>query len=222
MSGRRFELLVNGEIYHVFNRSIAHEPILKSNRLLTRALELVDFYRFPQKLRYSFFKRLPNDPKNQYLGWLKTISPLIEIYAFCFMPNHFHLLVKQLVDKGIEKSISNFQNSLAKYYNLLSQRAGPVFQKPFKAKRISSNEEFLHISRYIHLNPVTSLIVKFDELKDYRWTSFPCFITQGNFDLVSTDIILELIGSKRKYKSFVENQADYQRKLHLIKHLVIE
>lgn len=230
MSGKRPELLINGQTYHVLNRSVAKEEILKSKRVLTRALELIDYYRFPQKLRFSYFRRLPTEKKGKYLQWFKKNSPLVEIYAFSFMPNHYHLLLRQLSDEGIKKFIANFQNGLAKYLNLLFNRHGPAFQGPFKAKRITTEEELLHVNRYIHLNPVTSLMITLEELEDYPWTSYPYYLMEDkNRDrsnntagLVNTSLVLGLIGSRRKYRTFVADQKDYQRKLHLIKYLTIE
>ena len=138
------------------------------------------------------------------------------------MPNHFHLLIKQTAELGIEKFISNFQNSYAKYYNTKFQRNGSLFQKPFKAKRITSDEEFLHVSRYIHLNPVTSFLIRYDDLKVYPWTSYRYYIGKEKNDIVNTGIIGNLIGAGQKYSRFVANQVDYQRKLHLIKRLTFE
>src|SRR3989337_4384182 len=109
MSGRRFQKLANEEYYHVFNRSIQKEEILKSNKFLKRTLDLFEFYSFPQKLRFSYFKRLTLELQNEYLKQLEKLTPFVEIYAFSLMPNHYHILLKQLQDKGIEKFVSHFQ-----------------------------------------------------------------------------------------------------------------
>ena len=222
MSGKRREILTTAETYHVFNRSVGKEEIFINTRELERALVLLEYYRFPQKLRYSFFKRLQKEIKQIYVSEYKSRDPSVEIYAFALMPNHFHLLIKQTAELGIEKFISNFQNSYAKYYNTKFQRNGSLFQKPFKAKRITSDEEFLHVSRYIHLNPVTSFLIRYDDLKVYPWTSYRYYIGKEKNDIVNTGIIGNLIGAGQKYSRFVANQVDYQRKLHLIKRLTFE
>lgn len=222
MSGKRREILATGETYHVFNRSVGKEEIFIKGLELERALALLEFYRFPQKLRFSFFKRLQKEIKQEYISGYKTLDALVEIYSFALMPNHFHLLIKQTTDKGIEKFLSNFQNSFAKYYNTKYQRGGSLFQNSFKAKRLSSDEEFLHVSRYIHLNPVTSFLIEYDDLQTYPWTSYPYYLEKGKNDLISTNFIIDLVGSRLKYEKFVANQVDYQRKLYLIKHLILE
>jgi putative transposase len=220
MSGKRFQKLVNGEYYHVFNRSIQKEEILKSSKFLNRTLDLFEFYRFPQKLRFSYFNRLKSEIQIEYHRQLEELTPLIQIYAFSLMPNHYHLLLKQLQERGIEKFISNFQNSFAKYFNTLKNKDGPVFQCPFKAKHISTDSEFLHVSRYVHLNPVSSSIVSLEELDVYPWTSLPLYINKNN--LINIEPIIKMCGSSSKYLFFVKNRADYQRKLNKIKHLMID
>lgn len=221
MSGKRFQKLVNEEYYHIFNRSIQKEEIFKNNNLLTRTINLIQFYRFPQKLRYSFFIRLKAELQDAYLFQLKNTEPLVDIYSYSLMPNHYHLLLKQLQDKGIEKFISNFQNSFAKYFNLLKSNTGPVFQCPFKSKLISNESEFLHVSRYIHLNPVTSYLITIEELDSYPWTSFPSY-TNKSHNFINTKPIIEICGSSFKYSKFVKNRADYQKRLNKIRHLMLD
>ncbi|MBU0569566.1 transposase, partial [Patescibacteria group bacterium] len=140
--------------------------------------------------------------------------------SFALMPNHFHLLLRQTKTKGVEKFLTDLQNSFAKYFNIRYKRGGSLFQKPFKAKRLSSDEEFLHVSRYIHLNPVTSFLIKCEELKKYPWTSYPSYVRESEEGFIDTNFILNLTGSKKRYEKFISNQVDYQKKLHLIKNLV--
>lgn len=219
---RRNVVLADGEIYHVFNRSIAKEDIFSSRGNLTKALEIIEFYRFSQKLRLSKFKTLPHISKNEYLRAVENTTPLIEIYSFALMPNHYHFLIKQLQDRGILRFISNFQNSFAKVFNLKNERDGALFQNSFKAKRVESEEQFVHTSRYIHLNPVTSYLIEFKDLVNYPWTSFPIYVNGNNNSFIKTEFLLSALGSKEKYIQFVADQVGYQRELALIKDLIIE
>lgn len=219
---RRYQILASNEIYHVFNRSVGHEEILASQKTLHRISELVDYYRFPQTIRFSHFQLLSHEKQKDYLEHMGSQPQLIEIIAFAFMPNHYHILLKQLQDRGTTVFIANLQNSFAKFFNLKYNRHGTLFQCPFKAKRITSDEELLHVSRYIHLNPVTSFIIKFEELVTYPWTSFSAYMQENMNPIVSKDKILKLISSKEKYYKFVADQEDYQKKLAEIKHLILE
>jgi putative transposase len=117
---------------------------------------------------------------------------------------------------------SNIQNAYVKYLNLTTERSGPLFQSRYRIRRIENEESFLHVSRYIHLNPTTSYLVKVEDLLFYQWSSLPCYLKDFKSDIVNTNLILKLIGGQDKYREFVYGQVDYQRKLDRIKHLVLE
>lgn len=219
---QRAVVFANNEIYHVFNRSIAREDIFSSKLNLNKILEIVDYYRLPQWLRLSKFKTLPDSLQDGYLSEIRSKTPLVEIYAFAFMPNHYHFLLKQLQDKGIPKFFSNLQNSFAKIFNLKNDRNGALFQNAFKAKRIETDEQFMHVSRYIHLNPVTAYIIEFDKLANYIWTSFEAYALEKEMEFLDKEFLLKMFGSKERYIKFVADQVDYQRKLALIKSLTLE
>ena len=217
----RKSVLATNEIYHIYNRSVAKESIFSTQIYLRKIIEITDYYRFRQVLRLSQYKNLAVEPKKSYLKSMRDNPRLVEIYAFAFMPNHYHFLLKQLVDNGITNFISNFQNSFAKYYNIKNDRNGSLFQNSFKGKRIESEEQFMHISRYIHLNPVTSYLIDFEDLKDYPWTSFRIYY-HGLDLFVNTGLVLENFKRKESYNEFVADQVDYQRNLALLKDLVLE
>ena len=218
-------LLSTNEIYHLYNRTIGKEVIFTSEILLDKMLELVNYYRFRQHLSFSIFKRLENNLQQNYLKSIIKNPPLIEIYVYSFMPNHDHFLLKQLQDKGVSVFLSNIQNSFAKNYNLINDRNGSLFEHNFKAKRIMNNEEFIHVSRYIHINHVTSRIIEFDQLLTYPWTSLPFYLNSGNpqgSHLINTKPILNYFKTPEKYLRFLENQVEYQRKLKEIKDLLLD
>ncbi len=137
------------------------------------------------------------------------------------MPNHFHFLIRQLKENGISKFMSQISNSFTKYFNTKYNRVGPLFQGAFKAVLIESDEQLIHVSRYIHLNPIVSGLVK--NLEDYRWSSYlECIKPIDTF--CSTNEILGFFtpDERKRYKEFVEAQIDYGRKLEKIKHQLID
>ena len=210
-------MIATNETYHIFNRSIAKESIFSNLRYLSKVLEIIDYYRFPQKLRLSKFKSLPKDQKLDYIESLKLKAPLVDIYAFAIMPNHYHFLLKQIEERGIVTFISNFQNSYAKFYNLKNDRNGSLFQKPFKGKRIEDNDQFIHVSRYIHLNPVTSYLLEFDNLKDYPWTSYSHYGDSKSNSFIEKRALMEYFKTFESYSNFLSDQEGYQKTLALIK-----
>lgn len=215
--------IVQGEIYHVFNRSVGRQFIFLSTRDYQRALQVFRFYLYNKpSLRFSFYNRLPSDQKSNFFNeMIKSAFPIVDIICFCLMPNHFHFLLKNLTENGIKQFISNFQNSYAKYFNIKTDRTGTLFQQNFKAVRIESDEQLIHVSRYIHLNPVTSYIIEPEDIENYLWSSYLNYLKDES-TYIFKDPVLGQFKSIEDYKKFVLNQVDYQRKLNEIKHLILE
>ena len=123
------------------------------------------------------------------------------------MPNHFHFLLEQKEDKGISKFLSNLQNSYTKFFNISHERDGSLFSDQFKAVRIETDEQLIHVSRYIHLNPHTGFVVKsLKELEEYPWSSFPDYL-QTPREFVDTEFILSFFGNSQKYIKFVSTNS---------------
>lgn len=223
MPSNRKLVLSNEEIYHVFNRGVERRPTFTNKWELDRALLTLNFYRFAQlPIKLSKFLVLPVNEQTKLMVKIEDSAKLVEIICFCLMPNHFHLMLKQKLDQGISTFISNFTNSYTRYFNTKHDRIGPLFQGIFKAVRIESDEQLVHVSRYIHLNPVSSFLIKPETLRSYQWSSYPEFVGLSDKNPVNKKIVLNLFSSKKKYEKFVLDQVDYARQLELIKHLVIE
>ena len=94
------------------------------------------------------------DYKN-FLFLLKEITETfsIEIHAYSLMPNHYHLLLKEIVDDGITSFMRKVGTAYTMYFNQKNERTGHLFSGPFRAKRIGTDRYFQHALRYIHCNP---------------------------------------------------------------------
>jgi len=220
----RLTPLANGQIYHVFNRGIDHRPTFTDRLELTRGIITIDFYRFVKPpIRLSKFLKLSNEERERVSKNIKDRNDkLIDILAFCLMPNHFHFIVRQLHEKGISKFLANFQNSYTKYFNVKRSRDGSLFLDQFKAVRIETDEQLLHVSRYVHLNPLTSYVVKdFEDLLKYPWSSFGEYIN-GKSSVFEISTVMSFFKTPKDYQAFVRDNADYQRELDKIKHLILE
>ncbi len=230
---KRNPQLITGQYYHVFNRVNAGQKVFELQSNIDRMLDLVDYCRFPHLSRYSVFIRNTEKIRHDYLDTIMQNSePNVELYTSEIMPNHFHFVLKQLETNGIRNFISNLQNSFAKYYNDKYKRNGGMFQSPFKAVRIESDEQLKHVIRYNHLNPVTSGIVEIEALADYPASTFQFYLDNhrspvrlfnpkfSNSKFINVGLILSIFKSSLEYKKFVFDQADYQRSLHNIKELI--
>jgi putative transposase len=218
---RRKVLLVNKEIYHVYNKTVGNELALKATEDIKEALKRIKYYSILRDLRYSMFIKNNNfDTSEESKNTLN--NKLVEIFAYALMPNHFHFLIKQKEDNGVRIFLTNFQNSYARYYNIKNKRNGSLFQNRFKAKLITTTEQLIHLVRYIHLNPITSYIMEFEDLKNTVITSYQDYINKQEKSILNTDFILKEFQALDKFMSFHSNQVDFQRKLNKIKNLFFD
>ncbi|MBI4059246.1 transposase [Candidatus Microgenomates bacterium] len=224
MPGRE-TVLANNQIYHIVNRGIAHQPLFLTKRDYRRAIDALFYYQNSNPpIRYSKFLTLSRSRREELLKLSQRRQNFLgEIICYCLMPNHFHFLVRQLKNNGISTLISNFSNSYTKYFNTKNRRRGPILEGKFKAIRIETDEQLLHVSRYIHLNPYTGYVVKnLNELENYPYSSFSEYLGKTQLELCSKNIILTQFKNPFLYKKFVFDNANYQRELDKIKHLLLE
>jgi len=224
MPGRKIPL-VTGQIYHVLNRGISGQTTFVNKRDYNWAFEILRYYQnIKAPLRYSVFLTLANDKRKKILENLaKEKKFLVEIIAYCFMPNHFHFLLKQLEEDGISRFMRFWADSYTRYFNVKYKRNGPLFQGRFKAIRVESDNQLIHLSRYIHLNPFSSFVVKsLSGLEVYPYSSFLEFLGKTQSSVCAKEIVLCQFKNAESYKNFVFDQANYQRELERIKHLLLE
>ena len=227
----RITPLVNDNYYHIYNRGVEKRTVFSDKHDFDRFLQVLDYYQFAGP-KPAFSNRLCLK-ENDF-----SLNPkIVEIVCYCFMPNHFHILIRQLKDGGISEFIRKVTNSYTKYFNTKNHRVGPLFQGAFKAVIIENDVQFIHVSRYIHLNPYTSELVQ--EVGSYPYSSYPHFIGTGSSKICVAEPILSQFKSNEDYKrslkalpenefsssaykEFVEGHADYARELEYMKHLLIE
>lgn len=213
--------LVNTETYHVFNRTITDQAVFSYDHICQRALKTLWYYqKRQQRKKLSDFIRMGSTAREEFLADLDALPGIISLHCYCLMPNHFHLLVTQKESGGISYFVGALQNSLAHTYNTLRGGKGPLFLPGFQAVHIDSDTQLMHVSRYIHLNPYTGSVVhSFAELYDYPWSSLKDYLNPGQAAaMLDTSLISGLLNPPHKHRQFIEDQADYQRSLHLITH----
>lgn len=217
MVKRKIELATD-EIYHVFNKSIAGYKIFNNDNEYLRMRESIRFYHV-RKTELKFERYVAKELSDK-ICWLEEQEELVQLIAYCLMPTHVHLIVKQLNDDGISIFMSNLFNSYARYFNIKHGRKGPLWESRFKNVLVESDEQLLHLTRYVHLNPTTSFLVA----KPEEWT----FSSYGEyiFDMSDEEKICKTEGlldiDKRDYRKFVEDNIDYQINLAEIKSLTLE
>ncbi|MBI4990830.1 transposase [Candidatus Gottesmanbacteria bacterium] len=222
MAGRYLPL-ATGEYYHVYNRGVARQPIFLSKGDYEQMLLTLTYYRFRKPpVRLSRFKELSKDNQKNFLVELENKNEkLVEFISFVLIPNHFHLLLRQETENGISTFTSKAINSYTKYFNTKRERVGAILQGVFKAVHVGSSEQLVHLSRYIHLNPLVSFVVREKNFLSYPWSSLPDYL-RGKSSLFDLEPVLGEFKSPGKYKEFILDQKDYARRLDEIKHLMLE
>lgn len=223
MSTYRKVPLVTGEIYHIFNRGIDKRTTFGDQNELIRFYQTMKFYRLSgPPINLSKFLTIGQSKRDDFqeISWGEK---LVTIFAYCFMPNHFHLLLRQDTENGISKYLAQLLNSYTRYFNIKHTRVGQLFLDQFKNVLVGNEDQLLHLSRYIHLNPYSSNIVNnFTDLEKYEWSSLGEYIGSGEESICDKDMIMASFKNKASYKKFVFDRADYQKELKQIEHLLTE
>ena len=133
---------VAGSYYHIYNRGVERRVVFMDDR---------DYRTF---IGYLKFYLTPPDP---WTRAHKDLSQEIELMAYCLMPNHFHLLVRQVSDRGIESLMRCLMSSYVRYFNRRYKRVGSLFQDSYKAVRIINDSQLYQVEKYIHLNPESAI-----------------------------------------------------------------
>lgn len=220
----RKDLLTTGEIYHIFSRSIADFIIFNNNHDYERMRQVIQYYKINNNnIRYSDFSNLKSVNKAGFYNTLEIIKKdkkeFIQLVAYCLMPTHIHLVLKQLTEKGISKYLKNILNSYTRYFNIAHKRKGPLWEGRFKSVLVTSDEQLQHLIRYIHLNPATAKLV--DKPDNWQFSSYKEYLDiNNNIAICQFDNLLEVKPSQ--YSKFTNNQISYQRELAKIKKIIID
>jgi len=216
--------LVAGEIYHIFTRSIADFKILNKAGDFERMKHLIMYYLVKNDIKFSNFIGLKIVRKEGFNNALELFSKgkegLVQIISYCLMPTHIHLALKQLAKSGIHKYMKDILNSYTRYFNIKHKRKGPLWESRFKSVLVDSDEQLLHLTRYIHLNPSTAKLVEKPE--DWKFSSYGEYLSRENniISFCQFDDILDI--KPATYRKFVNDQISYQRELAKIKNLKID
>jgi putative transposase len=229
----RKEIFVPGEYYHIYNRIIFNKPEFKNRKnaeRLARAFLLGNSTK--SSAAFEYLKSNKNATLDEAIKITKTGEKLVDIICYSIMPDHYHLLVKEKVENGISNFLHKCNVSIAKYINIKNNRKGPLFESRFDAKHIDTNKYLVHLSIYIHLNPLDFLDgkkwrkhklknwpAKKKKLLDYPWSSLRMFLNKNFQDPIisNTKIILNQFDKNNTYeKSLQEWSEEHLEKINNI------
>jgi len=225
--------LVSGEIYHISDRAVGDSVIFKDENDYYRGIfscyefnnaNPVDIWLRRRKRKEEKLKEKAQTLEGQTLQNL--IVPerdmFVEVLGFCFMPNHIHLILRQLKDMGISQFMQKI-GGYSTYFNEKYDRKGHLFNR-FNAVHITTDEQLRSVFIYDHINPLSliepgwkekgikdcRMAIKFLE-EEYRWSSFFDFLGKKNFPSVTArDFMLELMGGPDGCRQAVRHWIEYK------------
>lgn len=219
-----------GGILHVYNRGIDKRKIYSDTRGYQRFIDSLGYclqYNYPysrhqEQLKQAVTEESRNELRLIHEHFHKYKSPLCKIIAYTLMPNHFHLLLEETCAGGIVLFIQKILNSFTKYFNKRNERNGSLFQGPYKSTLVESNEQLLHLSRYIHINPVAAKIIFVNQVVEYVWSSLPEFIDLKQVEFIDPSIILSQFKSPQEYLEFVIAEYRVDEEAYILEEKTID
>lgn len=228
----RREEFFNNEIYHIVLRGIDDRLIFKNIDNYYRGI--FSIYEFNNSKPVSIKERRRMRLQFKKLSRGKTsgkLEPdnrdkLVEVLAFCFMPNHFHLLLKQIKNAGITNFMRKVGTGYAGYFNRKYNRRGHLFQNKFLSIHVKNEEQLKTLFVYIHTNPISLLEPKWKEigirdsekviefLENYKWSSYQDYIGKKNFpSITDRELLLNIMGGSQGCKKFVDDWVRYKSEI---------
>ena len=142
----------NGNFYHIYNRGVDRRNVFLDSKDFDRFLQSMEVFNTVEPLGGFYIRALLEGGFQKHLTRRPTSSgKLVRVICYCLNPNHFHLILEQLVGGGISEFMKRL-GGYTKYVNNKYKRSGALFQGKFKYAYIDSNKYLLHASAYVNLN----------------------------------------------------------------------
>ncbi len=179
-----------GEYYHIYNRGTDKRDII---------LDEEDLYRFHKSLMdFNDENPIGSIYEKQFKKDYIKSQKLIDIIAYCINPNHFHLIVTPLVNKGIEKFMQRL-GGYTKYFNEKNYRSGALFQGKFKSKYLIDNRYLLHLSVYVNCNNRDQFGSRTSKL---NMSSLDEYLSESGLGICNRAIVLDQFRNSEEYNNY--------------------
>lgn len=189
----------NDEYYHIFNRGVEKRDIFSGKSGLDRFFQSMDEFNTLSPIGSIYAASFHKN--EQVANLIDRPERLVSFICYCLNPNHYHFILQQLTDRGIEKFMHRLGLGYTNYFNKKYQRSGSLFQGTFKANHIDSNDYLLYASAYVNLNNKVHQIG--NKPFESSWGEY----VKGNGQSIFCDkkIILNQFASSENYKAFAED-----------------
>lgn len=210
---------IPNSFYHVYNRGVEKRNIFQDQQDFSVFLSYLSTYLTPkdelglQQIISSENTNIQEKDKALKDLRLKNYATKMDLACYSLIPNHFHLLVRQSIP-----CLNYFMNSLGTrygmYFNRKYKRSGVLFQDVYKAVLIESEEQLLHLSRYIHLNPLKYLGLPVSQWRNVTLpSSLPEYLNQRNSPWIKSSYVLDYFSKTNRnfsYESFLGLENDFE------------
>lgn len=235
--GNKNPQFINNEIYHVVSRTVGDTVVFDNEQDFYRGIFCI--YEFNNDNPVNIWERRKERTiEKKKLGptspTLQERDRLVEVWAFSFMPNHLHLILRQLKDNGIVKFMQKIGTGFAVYFNKKHNRKGHLFNK-FKAVHIGDDNQLKNTFTYVHTNLISLLEPGWKEegiknpekvkefLENNKRHSYPDYLGKKNFpSITERDFLLDVMGGAEGCKADVDNWIMYKKELKDFESVVLE
>jgi len=234
----RKEQFETGKIYHVTMRALDDNLIFKDENDHFRGI--FSLYEFnnsnPVNISIRRRNRIIEKKKEKMIDvggrsvFVDERDKMVEVLAFCFMPNHIHLMLKQVKGNGISKFMQKVGGGYAKYFNKKYARKGHVFQDAFKSVYIENDNQFMTTASYIFTNPIALIEPGWKKfgirshtvkevrefLASYKWSSYLDCIDIKNFPSVTErEFLLDMMGGAEGLKNVITDWIEHKKEVSI-------
>jgi len=152
----------------------------------------------------------------------------IELICYCLMKNHFHMLIRQTEATAMDQFMNSLWTRYTMYFNKKYKRVGPLFQGVYNAVLVKTDEQLMHLSRYIHRNPIAkrnfrNSASKGEALRSYLYSSYQDYVGERYTAWIHPEIILSHWHTNqcREYEEFVVEQEFDEQSAKIIEPVII-
>jgi putative transposase len=213
------------EFYHIYNRGTDKRDIFSTNEDRERFLALLYLCNAVEPVHISNIQKKRGSTLIEALPETETREALVDICAYCLMPNHFHLLVREKEEQGISRFMQKLMTGYTMYFNRRHERTGTLFQGKFKATHADNDLYLKYLIAYIHLNPVKLIEPKWKDdgiqdkvsaeryLRDYKYSSYQDYLgAQRAESIIINKIALpEYFSAPREFETDIADWLSYQQ-----------
>ena len=237
------KLYAADSFYHLYNRGVERRIIFMDAQDYAVFTSYLKTYLLPKDIKqlHSIIAnpeyKWPKKDQALKLLRLNNFTDTLRLVAYCLMPNHFHLLLKQTEDTTIDRFMNSICTRFTMYFNRKYKRVGTLFEGVYKAVLVETDEQLLYLSKYIHRNPLDLILQgealqNMQNLRDYKYSSYRVYLESTastnqevyNFKWLHPEFILPsfALTGVNSYQYFVENGPNDEHTEQLIDRLKID